>query len=236
MKKGARKIELGWRLWSLIIGALILIGVAGFSYATNSGNPAIMGHTADEIAGGAGNAVAASLSCVTRTANSPAYNYGDGQYVNVSCNSDEIVTGGGGYCGDGNCFGSKATVTNGWQIFAFSGRAPTAYAICCKVTGTTANSNFGARQNKNSETVYQADSDGFVVADYVCNVNSCNTRINAYVGNTNSPSTRVARSYLGNGGGEDTMTFPVLKGEYWKVSAESPSGISYNSFYFVPTA
>ena len=45
------KIEFGWRLWSLIVCALILIGVAGFSYATNSGNPAIMGHTADEISG-----------------------------------------------------------------------------------------------------------------------------------------------------------------------------------------
>ena len=51
MKKGARRIELGLRLWSLIICAIALIGVAGFSYATNSGNPAIMGHTADEISG-----------------------------------------------------------------------------------------------------------------------------------------------------------------------------------------
>ena len=147
------KIEFGWRLWSLIVCALILIGVAGFSYATNSGNPAIMGHTADEIAGGAGN---------------------------------------------------------------------------------SAGSNFGARENKSINTVYQANTDGFVIVDFACNQDSCNTRITAYVGSTNSPNTRIARSYVSNGGWGDTMTFPVLKGEYWKVSTDNGANIAYNSFYYIP--
>jgi hypothetical protein len=49
MKKSVEKIELGWRLWSLIIGALIFVGLAGFSYAYGGTNPSIMGHPISEV-------------------------------------------------------------------------------------------------------------------------------------------------------------------------------------------
>ncbi len=45
------KFEIGWRLYSLIIGLLILIGYLGFSYAYGGTNPSVMGHTASEIEG-----------------------------------------------------------------------------------------------------------------------------------------------------------------------------------------
>ena len=171
MKKSGRRIELGWRLWSLIICGLILIGVAGFSYATNSGNPSIMGHSADEIAGGAGNAVAATLSCVNRTATSPVVGAGDGVTVSVVCNSDEIATGGGGYCGGGNCFGSKP-IKNGWQIYAFSSVA-TANVICCKVTGSTA-----TPSNFNIEVIqHNMETNGYSEqAEAYCNTLSTTTK------------------------------------------------------------
>jgi len=49
MKKSVKKIELGWRLWSLIVGALVLVGLAGFSYAYGGTNPSIMGHSISEV-------------------------------------------------------------------------------------------------------------------------------------------------------------------------------------------
>ncbi len=55
MKKSV-KFDLSWRAWSLIVGFFILIGFVGLSFAYNAngigGNPAIMGHSADEIEGG----------------------------------------------------------------------------------------------------------------------------------------------------------------------------------------
>jgi len=52
------KVDLSWRVWSLITGVFILIGYIGLSFAYNAnslgGNPSIMGHSADEIEGGVG--------------------------------------------------------------------------------------------------------------------------------------------------------------------------------------
>lgn len=49
MKKSVKKIEIGWRLWSLIMISLAVLGIAGFSYAYESSNPSVMGHTLSEI-------------------------------------------------------------------------------------------------------------------------------------------------------------------------------------------
>lgn len=130
MKKSGRKIELGWRLWSLIICALILIGVAGFSYATNSGNPAIMGHTANEIEGGIG--VPSSLSCRTVT-NTSHVSFGTAWRSNASCNSDEFVTGGGVTCGSFS-YGDSPSGNNGWYGMCESGGSFAVHSICCKLS------------------------------------------------------------------------------------------------------
>jgi len=53
--KRSVKFDLSWRAWSLIVGFFILIGFVGLSIAYNAngvgGNPAIMGHSAEEISG-----------------------------------------------------------------------------------------------------------------------------------------------------------------------------------------
>ena len=45
------KIEVGRRLYFLIMGCLVLTGVIGIVYAYGSGNPTIHGHDAGEISG-----------------------------------------------------------------------------------------------------------------------------------------------------------------------------------------
>ena len=49
MKRDVRKFEIGWRLYSLIIGCLILLFVAGFSFAYGGSSPSNMGHSAGEL-------------------------------------------------------------------------------------------------------------------------------------------------------------------------------------------
>ncbi len=50
--KRSVKVDLSWKVWSLIVGFFILIGFVGLSFAYNSGAaPSVMGHSADEIEG-----------------------------------------------------------------------------------------------------------------------------------------------------------------------------------------
>jgi hypothetical protein len=44
-----KKIEIGWRLWSLIVFFLISIGFLGFSYAYGGNNPKVSGHSLTEV-------------------------------------------------------------------------------------------------------------------------------------------------------------------------------------------
>ncbi len=48
---GKIKIEVGRRLYFLIIACLVLIGILGIVYAYGSGNPSLHGHDAGEISG-----------------------------------------------------------------------------------------------------------------------------------------------------------------------------------------
>ncbi len=50
MKKRV-KVDLSWRVWSLIIGLFILIGFIGLSFAYGGTTPPIMGHSAGEVSG-----------------------------------------------------------------------------------------------------------------------------------------------------------------------------------------
>ena len=44
-----RRVDIGWRLYSLIVGALIVLSVAGFGYAYGSGDPLVNGHDSEEL-------------------------------------------------------------------------------------------------------------------------------------------------------------------------------------------
>lgn len=43
------KLDLSWKVWSLIIGFFVLISVVGVSYAYGSSNPSVMGHSLSEV-------------------------------------------------------------------------------------------------------------------------------------------------------------------------------------------
>lgn len=44
-----RSLDISWKLYSLIVGALIVLGVAGFGYAYGGTSPSVMGHSAGEM-------------------------------------------------------------------------------------------------------------------------------------------------------------------------------------------
>jgi hypothetical protein len=49
MKKEVKRIEIGWRLYSLIMGFIFLVGFLGFSFAYGGSSPSAAGHSAGEI-------------------------------------------------------------------------------------------------------------------------------------------------------------------------------------------
>jgi hypothetical protein len=110
--------------FGLILAGLIAIVSSVIVYAYNSGNPAYVGHTTDEIEG----LQSGSLSCRTVTAS------GTGT-ATAQCNSDEIVTGGGctSKLGTGMVYTNSPTEDGkGWYC-SFSNYAITANARCCKL-------------------------------------------------------------------------------------------------------
>jgi hypothetical protein len=74
---------------------------------------------------------------------------------------------------------------------------------------------FGSWASKSNNTVYQAATDGFVVALN----NQYAGEIKGYTDGSNPPTTQRAWSSANNGGdtGRD-ITMPVRKGDYWKVT------------------
>ncbi len=76
----------------------------------------------------------------------------------------------------------------------------------------------GAWENKSDNTVYQAATDGFVLAH---RYNLQYGSVGGYTDSSNPPGTRV--SYESGYNGEDTgaITFPVRKGDYWKTTGAS---------------
>lgn len=57
MKRGVKRFDISWKLYSLIVGALIVLGLAGFGYAYGGNSPSIHGHDAGEIMGDTGSSI-----------------------------------------------------------------------------------------------------------------------------------------------------------------------------------
>ena len=80
---------------------------------------------------------------------------------------------------------------------------------------------FNNYENKNNNTVYNAHTDGFVVSCYSSGSN-CNTKLKGYTNENNPPTTRVAYC-SGTTNLHPMITFPVKKGDYWKVDTTESS-------------
>lgn len=66
---------------------------------------------------------------------------------------------------------------------------------------------------KSADTVYHALSDGYVVAYH-----STAEQFIGYIGSANPPTYALQKEYGSNGG---SMSYPVKKGNYWKVTTAS---------------
>jgi len=62
-------------------------------------------------------------------------------------------------------------------------------------------------------TVYQADTDGFVVAS-----GDNDAQVVGLTDSINPPTTEVAKDYGTAGGDMGSITFPVKKNDYWEVT------------------
>ncbi len=117
-------------LWLLSAIVVFLVGV-GFVIAWNSGNPAIHGHTADEIYGLDGSG-GGSLACNIKTCSgSPDIG------CNATCDSGYTVTGGGysiSVVNDKQPYKSYPSANNKWYC-ADPSNSVTCYAVCCKGSG-----------------------------------------------------------------------------------------------------
>jgi hypothetical protein len=88
---------------------------------------------------------------------------------------------------------------------------------------------FGAWEGKTAGTVYQASSDGFVVA--MADGPSGSGYIEGYTDSSASPSTKVMWSSDQWSGQKGGVTFPVRKNDYWKVTTSF-----WATVYWVPAA
>ncbi len=85
---------------------------------------------------------------------------------------------------------------------------------------------FGVPVSKNAGTVYHADAPGFVVAYTNPTGGGSGVGIIGYSDSSNPPSTIRQRSYVDvaeNGTVSCPITFPVKKGDYWKVVSQNAS-------------
>jgi hypothetical protein len=91
----------------------------------------------------------------------------------------------------------------------------------------------GAFVSRSFETVYHADTDGFVTG-YTTQL-STNYTYSVYEGASNPPATQIQYGYtvwVSGGYLSYAISFPVKKGYYWKVTNSSGQG---GSLYFFPS-
>ena len=79
----------------------------------------------------------------------------------------------------------------------------------------TSKTTFGSWVSKSNNTVYQATTDGFVIA---WSRSGADRQVEGLSDGSNSPATtRIKMKNSGGGSGRATITMPVKKGDYWKV-------------------
>jgi len=80
---------------------------------------------------------------------------------------------------------------------------------------------FGAWETKSGDTVYQAATDGLVVA-----YTTGDQGMEGYTDGSTSPTTLVTKQGYGDYSINSAVTFPVRKGDYWKVKGiETQTGV-----------
>lgn len=88
---------------------------------------------------------------------------------------------------------------------------------------------FGAWASKSLTTVYEAETDGFVMA--WASFNSSGEGLYGYTDGSNPPTTIRDKSYTEGDNSACTVRMPVRKGDYWKVvtidSAPASSSVSW---------
>jgi hypothetical protein len=90
---------------------------------------------------------------------------------------------------------------------------------------------FGTWSTKNKNTIYQAATDGFVIAHGVAYGSGISAEVKGYTDGNANPTTLVSE-FNSNSGNWDssTITFPVRKGDYWKIITISNVTIHWMPF------
>lgn len=91
--------------------------------------------------------------------------------------------------------------------------------------GATAGAPFGTSAARSKDTSYLAATDGIVT---VTSINSNFQAISGYTDAANPPTTLLAKGDTGSSGGVAAITFPVKKGNYYKITG----GVS--TIYWMP--
>ena len=90
----------------------------------------------------------------------------------------------------------------------------------------------GSWENRSVSTVYLASTDGFVVASVYADANA---DVLGYSDSSATPTTLIARCRCDTSGTEvASITFPVRKGDYWRVADRSDSSEHYRIIKFIP--
>lgn len=85
---------------------------------------------------------------------------------------------------------------------------------------------FGAWETKSIDTVYQAATDGIALADCT-NAGAANAKVYGITDSSNPPLTSRSVNAANYAGGQNaSVTFPVRKGDYWKVTADNEGSCS----------
>jgi hypothetical protein len=118
------------------------------------------------------------------------------------------------------CFGSDAQVYTATQASVHtSPQNPTTATTYWRLFSSGL---LGASSNKEVNTVYQAATDGFVLAYGIAYGSGDDNRIDGFSDANNPPTTKIAE-VNSNSGNWDIGTLPMIvkKGDYWKVSTVS---------------
>ncbi len=158
-------------------------------------------------------------------------NYNTYTPINVSVTSQtkegaiwsaSFLTEGGGYFG-GNVGVGTTSPNQKLSVVGTIESSSGGFKFPDGTTQTTAASaasskTLGAWENRSDSTVYQAATDGYVVAH---RYNLQYGSVGGYTDSSNPPGTRVAYESGYNGEDSGSISFPVRKNDYWKTAGAS---------------